>query len=107
MEQTSLAFRKDVHFFCRVRCPPRSPCGRHIISTLGGVGEAEGRGGRKKKREEGEGMAAVAVCARADFPLFPLLLFQDDFLTKVSVNIVCLLSCNNSPDKIREQLIVG
>lgn len=27
MEHTSLAFRKVVHFFCRVRCPPRSPCG--------------------------------------------------------------------------------
>lgn len=26
IEQTSLAFRKDVHFFCRVRWPPRSPC---------------------------------------------------------------------------------
>lgn len=28
MEQTSLAFRKEVHFFCRVRWPPRSPWGR-------------------------------------------------------------------------------
>ncbi len=26
IEQSSLAFRNDVHFFCSVRWPPRSPC---------------------------------------------------------------------------------
>lgn len=36
MEQTSLAFRKDVHFFCSVRSPPRSPCvDEKLVTALG------------------------------------------------------------------------
>ena len=33
MAQTSLAFRKEVHLFCRVRWLPRSPCGHHGRAT--------------------------------------------------------------------------
>ena len=35
LEQMSLAFKKDVHFFCRVRRPPWSPCNPKDVRSGG------------------------------------------------------------------------
>ncbi|TNN81752.1 hypothetical protein EYF80_007881 [Liparis tanakae] len=56
MEHTSLAFRKDVHFFCRVRWPPRSPCGRE--------GHRRTEGSRQQVQPAAEGCCGCADGAR-------------------------------------------